>query len=204
MDGRSAGDRFGGPMRIAEAGRVRVPAMTICGVKYDIAVSMSADDLPHVALRRGSRVAPRLPTKNQYWRLVKRGHASMVHSQVAVAFWTALAKHVARHLALRTEEVEKGGHKYTALASPLLRTGWLALRIRTYAKGQTDRLGDVMVPNLDCDAVVSPLMDALTRARIIDDDARIQRVESKVFYDPDGPRLEFELCPLSDPREEWK
>lgn len=75
---------------------------------------------------------------------------------------------------------------------PLIDTGLWDVHLTIYVKTMR-HLDDIDVPNRDVDSSISPVLDALKRGAVIDDDIRINKATLERAHDKERPRCEITL-----------
>jgi len=151
------------------------------------------------ALPEGKRYAV-LPTKNKYFKVGTRGRgdkarAAMFRSNDAMEFIDCLVG------VLTASGYDLPPCVDGKLRGPaVVRTGWWTLDLLAYAPRKRADL-DVLAPDLDSEACLSPVKDALQYAGFIDDDGRIVRDTAIAVYRAGNPGLRIRLTRVGDPSQ---
>lgn len=139
-----------------------------------------------------------LPTKNKYFKVGTRGRgpksrAMLFRSPEAMEFVDRL---VAVLTAMGFELPPRVAGELRGPA--VIRSGWWTLDLLAFAPRKRADL-DVLAPDLDSEACLSPVKDALQYAGFIDDDGRIVKDTPIAVYRAHDPGLRIRLTRVADP-----
>jgi hypothetical protein len=145
--------------------------------------------------------SPRLPLKNLYFQIFRRGpRATLGHDKTAVG-WIELLRALRMDARLLERFPAPEAERMKGeTPRPIVNSGWW--RFDTFHAVPRRRIElDVLLPLVDSDAVLAPTRDCLQRAGFLDADARIVGDSTTIGLRARGQLLIVRLVRLEDPGE---